>query len=287
MAKLVAFYGLDMTEGYGLGYEGGTLSNDGLSFSVNLALGDTAEVAMVTGTGMFYDLLTFAVTGGTASLLEFKRFDGISYIPTPHNLFTDHYTFSELRPGADSAMAIFDHLHDSDQQGLQAYVLSGADTLTGSLDNDTLMAYAGKDKLYGKAGNDKLHGMTGDDTLDGGAGNDVLTGGGGADTFYFLAGAARADRVLDFSHLQHDRIALASSYFAVGSSLDSAEFKSAADISPLGGAANANAKILYDSDSGRLYYDADGSGSASKPLLMAVLGETKHPVLGLTDFIVT
>jgi Ca2+-binding RTX toxin-like protein len=282
MAKLVAFYRLDMTGGYGSGYTGGALSDDGLSFSVNLS-----DTALVTGTGMFYSPSTFAVTSGTASLLEFKRFDGISYIGYPHNLYTDHYTFSELAPGADSAMAIFDYLHDADQQGLQAYVLSGADILTGSPGNDSLMAYAGKDKLYGKAGNDKLQGMAGDDTLDGGIGNDVLTGGGGADTFYLRAGATQADTVRDFSHVQHDRIALASSYFAVGSSLDSTEFKSAANIDPQGGSANANAKILYDSDTGRLYYDADGSGSASKPLLMAVLGVTEHPVLGLTDFVVT
>ena len=64
---------------------------------------------------------------------------------------------------------------------------SGADTLTGGPERDTLTGLGGNDILVGGRGND---------TLDGGSGNDVLIGGGGRDT---LNGGSGADSIIDLS----------------------------------------------------------------------------------------
>jgi Ca2+-binding RTX toxin-like protein len=74
---------------------------------------------------------------------------------------------------------------------------------------------AGKISLtaLGGAGNDKLVGSAGADVLNGGAGTDTMTGGAGADRFVFTSPSdsvlgAGADKILDFSRTQGDRIHL-------------------------------------------------------------------------------
>jgi Ca2+-binding RTX toxin-like protein len=69
------------------------------------------------------------------------------------------------------------------------------------------------DKIFGLGGNDALKGLGGNDLLDGGAGQDFLFGGKGADRFVFAlatdtAVGATRDVIVDFRHLQHDRINL-------------------------------------------------------------------------------
>jgi Ca2+-binding RTX toxin-like protein len=186
------------------------------------------------------------------------------------------------------AATMYDAFSTLDRQTYFRYVLNGNDSVIGSSDADFLRGYGAKDVLYGNGGADTLQGMAGNDTLDGGPGNDVLTGGAGADHFRLFAGAIRSDVVTDFSHAQHDKIELSSVEFgSIGATLGLREFKAAANINPDGGSSNANAKILYDTDTGRLYYDADGSAGAFKPQLVAVLGEGEHPSLSAADCVVT
>jgi endoglucanase Acf2 len=59
--------------------------------------------------------------------------------------------------------------------------LGGDDTLNGNDGNDTLHGNSGNDTLNGGDGNDALHGNLGHDTLRGGAGNDTLYGNEGND----------------------------------------------------------------------------------------------------------
>ena len=65
---------------------------------------------------------------------------------------------------------------------MELHGTSGADTLTGGADNDTLYGFAGNDILKGGAGDDVLAGNEGNDTLQGGDGDDYLLGGPGNDT---------------------------------------------------------------------------------------------------------
>lgn len=57
-----------------------------------------------------------------------------------------------------------------------------AQSMTGTVANDTLYAGDGNDNVYGRGGNDILYGEAGNDRLAGEAGNDTLYGGDGNDT---------------------------------------------------------------------------------------------------------
>ncbi|MEG4120965.1 calcium-binding protein [Microcoleus sp. N9_B4] len=99
----------------------------------------------------------------------------------------------------------------------------GNDLLDGGEGDDIIMGNQGDDYLLGGAGNDVIRGGAGIDVLIGNAGNDILIGdsgadflmgGEGADQFIlrgdtFTAGAAFADRILDFNPSQGDIIKIA------------------------------------------------------------------------------
>ena len=65
---------------------------------------------------------------------------------------------------------------------------SGADTLTGDSQDNTIWGGNGADIISGGAGNDTLYGEGGNDTIDGNAGNDMICGGAGTNHLYGEAG---------------------------------------------------------------------------------------------------
>ncbi|PLU18476.1 hypothetical protein BMJ29_18365, partial [Sinorhizobium medicae] len=65
-----------------------------------------------------------------------------------------------------------------------------------------------------------------------------------------------------------------------GGTLAATQFYAAADATA---AQNANQKIIYDTTSGALYYDADGSLSGHTAVQFAVL--STHPSLTAGDFV--
>ncbi|MFI0846969.1 beta strand repeat-containing protein [Mesorhizobium sp. IMUNJ 23232] len=127
-----------------------------------------------------------------------------------------------------------------------------------------------------------VRGNDGANVLDGADGDDVLWGMGGADTFSFSTalGAGNVDRIGDFS-VTDDQIQLDSTIFtALGiGALDASAFKDS-----FLGPRDADDRIFYNSNSGSLYYDADGSGNA----FAAAKFGTLAPGLAITaaDFIV-
>lgn len=137
----------------------------------------------------------------------------------------------------------------------------GADTLNGAGGADYLRGMGGDDRLNGFGGNDKLDGGGGRDTLNGGLGNDTLTGGAGQDTFVFdtTLGPNNIDTITDFS-VRDDSISLARSVFSaigpIGQLASSAFYVGAA-------AHDATDRIIYNSQTGALYYDADGNGAGA------------------------
>jgi Ca2+-binding RTX toxin-like protein len=82
----------------------------------------------------------------------------------------------------------FTGLFVSDATGLRIDGLGGADTLIGTIEDDSLNGGTENDRLEGALGNDTLAGGSGDDLLDAGAGNDTLRGEAGADTLLGGAG---------------------------------------------------------------------------------------------------
>ncbi len=90
----------------------------------------------------------------------------------------------------------------------------GNDRCNGGLGIDILIGGLGLDILIGGLGNDRCNGGAHHDVITGGAGRDTSIGGGGADYFDFNLTIETGrtlltcDIIVDFSHLQHDRIDL-------------------------------------------------------------------------------
>ena len=141
--------------------------------------------------------------------------------------------------------------------------------LTGNEFANTIQGNAGNNVLRGGAGNDVLRGLAGNDRMIGGTGNDRLYGGAGHDAFVFntpLDTATNVDRIFDFSTID-DRILLSGSVFtALGAPgpLAPSEFFIGA------GAHDASDRIIYNSTTGALTYDPDGTGAASATRFAAV-----------------
>jgi serralysin len=131
----------------------------------------------------------------------------------------------------------------------------------GSFRDDSIYGDTGGNILWGATGNDVIDGRLGNDTLLGGAGNDTLTGGGGADVFIFESalGATNVDRITDYN-LIDDVIRLENAIFTALSAtgvLAEAAFA-------IGAAATTAAhRIVHNSATGELFYDADGSGAGA------------------------
>lgn len=167
---------------------------------------------------------------------------------------------------------------------LEILELSGAADLRGggnALAN-VLRGDAGNDTLSGAGGADRLEGGEGADRLRGGKGNDVLVGGGGADVFLFdTALAGDADTVGDFTPGE-DRLELDNDIFgALGPGM--LEAGSLATGAALDAAQDADDRIIYDTSSGTLYYDADGQGGVAAVAFARLSGV---PALAAADFLI-
>jgi Ca2+-binding RTX toxin-like protein len=157
---------------------------------------------------------------------------------------------------------------------------TAANTLTGNVANNVLGGLGGADTLAGGGGND---------TLKGGGGNDKLSGGAGADAFAFdtaLNKTTNKDTVTDFG--ADDVIRLDDDIFtafdaAASTTLGASAFRAGSGVTT---AADADDRILYDTATGALYYDADGTGTIKVPIQFAVLGTNTHPTLTAADFII-
>jgi Ca2+-binding RTX toxin-like protein len=154
----------------------------------------------------------------------------------------------------------------------------GGTTTTSSLDGIENVFITGRSQalIIGNDSANVLVGGSSDDTLIGGLGNDTLAGDDGQDVFVFnvAPGEANADEISfnDASLGGPDRLALDNDVMAaLGTagdfSVDDERFHAAAGAT---GGAEADDRVVLDTDTGRLYYDADGSGSG-EALLFATL----------------
>ncbi|HEX2804264.1 MAG TPA: calcium-binding protein [Sphingomicrobium sp.] len=171
-----------------------------------------------------------------------------------------------VESGGGGTDTVFSSVHYSLGSDVEKLTLSGASNLNG----------------FGNGLNNVITGNSGDNILGGGLGNDTLTGGDGKDRFRFdtaLNSATNVDTITDFSvvddtfQLDDDAFVgigalgtLNANAFVIGSS-----------------AADGGDRIIYDSATGDLYFDADGTGAGAQ-ILFAHIG----PGLGLTnaDFII-
>jgi len=115
----------------------------------------------------------------------------------------------------------------------------------------------------GNALANQLFGNAGANLLNGGMGADTLTGGDGSDSFTFSHAlvAGEADVITDFSVVD-DMLRLDDAIF-VGLARGTLS-PTAFVANDTGLATTANDRIIYETDSGRLYYDSDGLGGAGR-----------------------
>ena len=137
--------------------------------------------------------------------------------------------------------------------------------------------------LIGNAGKNVLVGTASADILIGGAGSDTLTGGGGVDAFVF-DNPGSSDTITDFQH-GVDQLQMSKAVFQGLSStglLGTALFWSGAGVTK---AHDADDRFLYNTTTGALYYDADGTGKTSA-VQLGLLGASTHPLLTAGDILV-
>ncbi|MBF2047535.1 MAG: calcium-binding protein [Leptolyngbya sp. IPPAS B-1204] len=170
---------------------------------------------------------------------------------------------------------------------------SGQDFLNGGSGNDQLAGQAASDRLFGEAGDDRLDGGSENDTVYGGSGNDTLSGGGGQDRFNFYNPASDGvDQITDFNGAE-DTIGLYvgnSMGNTTGNTIGNSEVSGFANtglavnailridqfhIGP--NATTSNHRLIYNSGTGALLFDPDGTGAAA-PVQIAALS----PGLALT-----
>jgi len=125
-----------------------------------------------------------------------------------------------------------------------------------------------------------LYGNAGANVLNGGAGGDYLQGFGGADSFAFTTalGGGNVDTLADFVS-GTDKILLDHAVFA-GLSLGALSANAFVAGTQAG---DADDRIVYNSATGQLFFDADGSGAGAQVLFATLDG---HPPLNAGDFTV-
>jgi serralysin len=160
---------------------------------------------------------------------------------------------------------------------------TGSATLLGI---EKLITGSFNDSLTGSSGNDYLDGRGGNDTVNGGAGNDSLFGGAGNDTFVFSTtpGAGNVDQVNGFVS-GTDKLAFDDAVFTAAGGPGNFAAGDARFFAAAGATAghDGDDRLIYDTTTGALYYDADGSGAGAAQQLALIAG---HPVLAASDIAV-
>ncbi len=123
--------------------------------------------------------------------------------------------------------------------------------------------------LAGNEFGQQVLGNAGDNRLEGRGGNDSLRGFAGSDTFVFNAapGTGNVDTIIDFNAVD-DRFLLSDAIFTAlaPGMLAAAVFRA----NTTGVAQDADDRIIYEKDAGKLFYDADGSGGTAGVLFVKV-----------------
>lgn len=178
-----------------------------------------------------------------------------------------------------------------DAAGIGSDTLSGIENIIAGNFNDRLVGSGGANKIQGMDGNDEINGRGGNDVLTGGAGDDLLVGGAGsdslngglgADVFRFNAalGASNIDTIKGFV-VTDDTIQLDDAVFVGIGPLGTL----AADAFVTGTAAlDSDDRIIFNSATGALLYDADGSGAGAAIQFATISGLTG--TLTANDFVI-
>jgi Ca2+-binding RTX toxin-like protein len=193
-----------------------------------------------------------------------------------------------------------DAVFEQPDAGIDTVRAVGPYTLTDNVENLTLVAggpgrggsfgNAGANRILGSSDAEQLHGLQGVDTIRGGAGNDTIWGGPGRDILFGDAGADAFvinaadlddfnwDTLADFNPAEDTIWLNTLPGLTMAGPLAAAAFRA-------GSAATTPAhRILYDSSTGEIFFDADGTGSGAAIQIAEVAPAT---ALTRLDFAVT
>jgi Ca2+-binding RTX toxin-like protein len=235
---------------------------------------------------------------------ETFRYDlkGINVRTSEYSLSSTGVVINRSGEGAD----LFDQLNfgwDTEQGGIEGAASSLRDGLVPSLKegnnrvtitnaagvefdagagNDSVTGGAGNDTLIGGAGNDTLLGGAGDDMLYGGTGLNVLTGGLGKDHFVFTEAliSSNITRITDFRS-GTDKLVLDEaifSRFTAGTGINSTNLVKGGNGAK---ALDSDDYLIFNTTTGALFYDADGSGGDNMVQFATLTGVRN---LSETDF---
>jgi serralysin len=196
----------------------------------------------------------------------------------------------ELEGRGGNDIYIVDGLNDSviefASQGIDEVRISATWTLTTGADIELLRTTDDTGTtaidLTGNSSGNVVRGNNGNNIINGGGGDDELTGLGGQDAFLFntlLDEQFNIDAITDFD-VADDTIWLDQDIFSSSLGLGNI---SAGELVIGNAALDANDRIIYDSNTGALFYDSDGVGGTA-----AIQFAELSPGLALTylDFLV-
>ncbi len=175
-----------------------------------------------------------------------------------------------LHTYASAKAAVKAHTYDS---GLEHYLEVGK--------KKGYFGFAVDTHIFGSSKADTIKAREGEERIDGGLGKDKLTGKAGADQFVFSTklGPSNVDVITDFKPVQGDTIGLDRDIFKkIGAALEAKEFWADKGATK---AHDRNDRIIYDTKSGKLYYDDDGKGGHAAVHFATLSGK---PVLDVGDF---
>jgi Ca2+-binding RTX toxin-like protein len=232
--------------------------------------GSGADVIADEGGADILRFVTNTGDGPTGGLTTYRQGKSLFF-----RSYTSDTAFDEAEIRNFQGKGYIEQMHYVDGNG-STYYISLAKGGTGSAAADWISSTAAGGTLSGLVGNDVLIGYTAADTLKGGAGNDALYGGPGtaSDKFVFdfaPNGITNLDYIIDFvaseDKIQFSR-AIFKGFSASGSLSSSAYVEGAGKTA----ADSLLQRVIYNTTTGDLFYDADGSGTKAVAVKVAVVG---------------
>lgn len=271
-------------------YDGNGGTSDTLAF-------DDAYYTPTAFRGIALDASKGTVTdpwGNNETFTEFESFRGTQFADTfigssQNETFMGLGGRDTINGGGGTDVVRYDRDERRGGTGSVTVDLAAQKATDGFGKVDTLISIEGArtgsaaDKLYGNSAANHFRAGGGNDLLADGAGNDKLEGEGGSDIFLFntaLNASTNVDTITDFNTVDTIRLenAIFTALTATGT-LSADAFRA----NTTGLADDASDRIIYETDTGKLFYDSNGN-AAGGSVLFAIL--SNKAALTAADFVV-
>ena len=169
---------------------------------------------------------------------------------------------SGIHPNAGGYVKIADAWFDA--------ILDATGTTVPISNVDRIIGSAFNDALVGDSGNNILEGGAGTDRLTGGIGVDSLAAGPGLDGFIYNSPAEGGDLIADFNPAEGDIIMVSASGFGGGLATGTVLTAFVSGPAPIPSATEGT--FLYNTNTGNLSFDVDGSGPGAATQIATLQG---------------